>query len=145
MPKPHRPAGSEVRSALAAAIATDRWLIDGFGPWDTIEARFARADAVIWVDHPLWVHFWWAAERQIAAALGAERLGGPDGCDLREVTREMFETIGRVHDELRPKLIELVDRHRSRCVVHEIRSPQALDAFVADLPTFRDRARTRDR
>ena len=125
-----RVADDEVRSALAAVHRTERWLIDGFGPWDSIVERFARADTLIWVDHPLWVHFWWAAERQIAVALGQPRLGGPEGCDLSEVTRQMFEAIGRVHDELRPRLLDLVDRHREGRTVHEIRSPEALDAFI---------------
>ena len=35
----------------------DRWIIDGFGPWDTIERRAELSDTIIFVDHPIWVHF----------------------------------------------------------------------------------------
>ncbi len=80
-----RTAESEVRQAIQTVHATDRWLIDGFGPWDQIEERARLADTIIFVDHPIWVHFWWACERQIAAALGEQRVGGPTDCDLRDV------------------------------------------------------------
>ncbi|MEM7167702.1 MAG: flagellar protein FlaR [Planctomycetota bacterium] len=121
----------EVRAKINAIIDGDQWIIDGFGPWDTIEARCARADTLIFIDHPIWVHFWWAAERQIAAALGEERLGGPDGCPLTTKTRDMFATLWRVHEELRPRLVELVDQHRGQRHVHHIQSPEELDQFLA--------------
>ncbi|GAB4118007.1 MAG: hypothetical protein Fur005_25960 [Roseiflexaceae bacterium] len=70
-----RTAAAELRQAISQVHATKRWLIDGFGPWDQIEERAALADAIIFVDHPIWVHFWWACERQIAAALGQPRPG----------------------------------------------------------------------
>lgn len=123
----------EVRRAVGHIIAQDRWILDGFGPWDTIEARCERADTLIFVDHPLWVHFWWAAERQIAAALGHDRLGGPDGCPLADRTRDMFETLWRVHEELRPRIVDLVERHRQRLDLHHIQSPEELDGFLEGL------------
>ncbi len=82
-----------LRQTIEQIQQTDRWLIDGFGPWELIEARARLADTIIFVDHPIWVHFWWACERQIAAALGTPRLGGPPACDLRDVTKRMFETL----------------------------------------------------
>ncbi|MEQ1936351.1 MAG: flagellar protein FlaR, partial [Fimbriimonadaceae bacterium] len=85
---------------------------------------------IIFVDHPIWVHFWWAAERQIAAAKGEQRLGGPEGCDLNSITKLMFETIWRVHEEIRPKLLELFEGNE---YVVWIRSPEQLDEFMASL------------
>jgi adenylate kinase family enzyme len=123
----------ELRAAIQAAHAAERWLIDGFGPWDQIEERARLADTIIFVDHPIWVHFWWACERQIAAALGEQRLGGPSGCDLRDVTRQMFETIWRVHEHLRPKLVELAELHQATKTVVWIRSPEELDAYAGSL------------
>ncbi|MEZ5935719.1 MAG: hypothetical protein R3F54_28175 [Alphaproteobacteria bacterium] len=49
----------------SALVANDRWLIDGFGTWKSIEERFSAADTIIFVDHPIWIHFWWATKRQI--------------------------------------------------------------------------------
>jgi adenylate kinase family enzyme len=122
-----------LRHAIKVLHDSDRWLIDGFGPWDQIEERAGLADMIIFVDHPIWVHFWWACERQMAAARGEQRLGGPSGCDLREVTKQMFETLWRVHEHLRPRLVELVERHQVSKKVVWIHSPEELDAFVASL------------
>jgi adenylate kinase family enzyme len=131
-----------LREQIEAVQQSPRWLIDGFGPWDQIEERAALADAIIYVDHPIWVHFWWACERQIAAALGQQRLGGPADCDLREVTRQMFETLWWVHENLRPKLVGLVERYQNQKTVIWIHSPEELDALIAQImaaaPAHRD-------
>jgi adenylate kinase family enzyme len=132
-PQWQRTSEAELREHVVAAQATARWVIDGFGPWDLIEERAALADTIIFVDHPIWVHFWWACERQIAAARGEPRLGGPSDCDLGEVTKQMFETIWWVHEHLRPKLVTLVEAYQSTKQVVWIRSPEELEAFSATL------------
>ncbi len=123
----------QVTNELAAIQSGDRWIIDGFGPWDSIEARAGLSDTIIFVDHPIWIHFWWACERQVAAAKGEKRIGGPPDCDLRDVTKLMFETLWRVHEELRPKLVELVEKHQTAKNVIWIRSPEELDSFIGGL------------
>ncbi len=121
----------EVRTRLEEVHNLDAWIIDGFGPWDLIEKRAEFADTIIFVDHPIWVHFWWVCERQIAAARGEKRLGGPEDCDLRDVTKEMFQTLWRVHEELRPRLVELVESNLHKAIW--IKSPEELDAYVGTL------------
>ncbi len=123
----------QLAQAITEIQSAPRWLIDGFGSWDLIVERANLADTIVFVDHPIWVHFWWACERQMAAARGEKRLGGPTGCDLREVTKEMFETIWWVHENLRPKLVDLVEHHRSSKEVWWIRSPEQLDRVLSGL------------
>ncbi len=126
---------ADLRQAIEAMHRSERWLIDGFGPWDQIEARAQLADTIIFVDHPIWVHFWWACERQIAAALGQTRLGGPPDCDLRQVTKQMFETLWWVHEHLRPELVELITTAQGDATktVVWIQSPEQLNAYLASL------------
>ena len=57
---------AEYRAEHARIIAEDRWVIDGLGRQDSVPARLARATDIVLIDLPLWVHFWLAAERQIA-------------------------------------------------------------------------------
>lgn len=123
----------EVNQLLTEVQQEESWIIDGFGPWDSIEARAELADTIIFVDHPIWVHFWWACERQIAAVKGEKRLGGHPDCDLRDVTKLMFETLWRVHENLRPKLIELVEKHQGTKRVIWIKSPEELDKYLGGL------------
>lgn len=54
----------------AEIIAGDDWVIDGLGREASIAGRIARATNIILIDMPLWMHFWLAAERQIAWATG---------------------------------------------------------------------------
>lgn len=122
-----------LRQLITALHASDRWLIDGFGPWDQIEDRARLADMIIFVDHPIWVHFWWACERQVAAARGERRLGGPIDCDLRDVTKQMFETLWWVHENVRPRLVELVERYQVTKRIVWIHSPEELNTFAAGL------------
>jgi hypothetical protein len=57
----------------AKIIAGNSWVIDGLGQQATIADRIARATDIIPIDMPLWMHFWLAAERQIAWGRGTLR------------------------------------------------------------------------
>ena len=55
---------ADVAAAHAAWLAEPAWIIDGFGGMDLIARRFAAADTIIFVDFPLYTHYWWALKRQ---------------------------------------------------------------------------------
>jgi hypothetical protein len=46
--------------------------------------RLARANAIVLVDTPLWMHFWLAAERQIAWAQGFRTIFEVDATGCRK-------------------------------------------------------------
>jgi adenylate kinase family enzyme len=131
LPNWQRRPATELHRQLEQIENSATWIIDGFGAWDNIVNRAEHADTIIFVDHPIWVHFWWACERQISVAFGQPRLGGPEGCDLRDKTKEMFQTIWWVHEELRPKLVALFEQHREKRIW--IRSPEELETFLQSL------------
>lgn len=54
----------------ADVIAEDNWVIDCLGRLNSILQRLSRATNIVLIDMPLWMHFWLAAERQIAWAGG---------------------------------------------------------------------------
>lgn len=124
-----RPASaSAVRAAQDEWFAAPTWIIDGFGPWDEIERRFADADTIIFIDLPLWRHMWWAAKRQMAC-LFRPRSDGPEGCPMLPMTRRLFQMMWRIHRDIRPRLMDLVNRHGAGRDVFHIRSVRELDAF----------------
>jgi hypothetical protein len=109
---------------------TDRWVIDGLGRQDSIAERLARSTEIILIDMPLWVHFWLAAERQIAWAQG--RLADlPAGAAEMPPTRELFRTMSEVDRGWLPDI-------RSMCAEAELEgkavtrlgSVDEIDAFV---------------
>ena len=107
-------------------LVGERWVIDGWGGWDLIEARFAAADTIVVVDFPLRVHYRWALRRQVEVALGLRRDWPPPGCAALPITRQLLGVMRHVHQELRPKLLALVDDVRFRDRVVQLRSPREL-------------------
>lgn len=120
-----------VSERLRSVMARERWIIDGWGPWSTIEERIVLSDTLIFVDLPLWMHFWLAAERQIATALGSSRSDPVEGCDDLDVTRRLFETIWHVDQELKPRLAALIEQHSRGRDYHHITDVDQLDRLAA--------------
>ncbi len=119
----------EIKLQHDRILAGERWIIDGWGPFDLIEARFAASDTIIVVDLPLCIHYWWTIKRQVAC-LFRPRPDGPEGCPMLPMTWPLFKMIWYIHQHARPKLLALVDAYRaSKCVVH-LKSPRELEQFV---------------
>jgi adenylate kinase family enzyme len=118
---------ADVSRHLRTVMAGDRWIIDGWGPWPSLEDRMVLSDTIIFVDLPLWMHFWLAAERQIAIAKGADRTDPVAGCDDLAITRRLFETIWHVDQELKPRLIRLIDRYAPSRDFHHVTTLEQLD------------------
>ncbi|MGH9722933.1 MAG: hypothetical protein ACRD8O_22205, partial [Bryobacteraceae bacterium] len=120
----------EFRAEHSAVLEQQVWIIDGFGPWPEIERRLDLADTIILVDHPLWLHYWWATKRQIASLFGM-REDGPEGCPMWPVTLRLYRMIWRVHHEARPRLTAAIDSRCKSARVFHLRSPRELAAFRA--------------
>ena len=118
----------EFLRAHEALVAQPTWIIDGFGPWAAVEKRFDLADTIIFVDHPLWVHYWWATKRQIASIFW-ERPDGPEGCPMLPVTFRLFRMIWQIHRSLRPKLASAIESQRIHKRIFHLRSPHELAEF----------------
>jgi shikimate kinase len=117
----------------AEIVARERWVIDGLGRQDSIAERLARSTEIVLIDLPLWVHFWLAAERQIAWTQG--RLDDPPaGAAEMPPTRELFRTMWEVDQTWLPEI-------RSMCAEAELEgkavtrlgSVDEIDAFVKAL------------
>lgn len=118
----------EFKATHDEILSGDTWIIDGFGPWDTVEQRFRVADTIIFVDLPLWRHMWWATKRQVQSVIWG-RPDGPEGCPMWRVTFRLYRMIWSVHTKLRPHLMEAIDSYRESKAVFHIRSLPELAAF----------------
>tara|TARA_B110000037_G_C17079026_1_gene489148 strand:+ start:83 stop:625 length:543 start_codon:yes stop_codon:yes gene_type:complete len=119
----------EVLNKINKITAKEQWIIDGWGPWESIEKRLQLADTVVIVDHDLWIHYWWATKRQFKAMFVPSKVDSPKGCNYLSVTRLIYKMIPYIHRELRPKLLELIENLDSTTAVHHIRSPRELKQF----------------
>ena len=58
-------------------MAKDEWVIDGFGCLETVWLRLEKADTLVYIDLPLYVHFWWVTKRFITGFFSPPK-GRPD-------------------------------------------------------------------
>ncbi len=102
---------AETRPILTAIENQERWLIDGYGPLDLIEKRFAKADCVIFIDFPIWRHYWWLLKRQLGN-LFSPRLELPVGSFEFTLahTKKLIKTIHQMHTKMRPELLRIFAR-----------------------------------
>jgi adenylate kinase family enzyme len=130
-PSWHPAPASKVATRLREVIASDRWIIDGWGPWSSLEERMVRSDTIIYVDFPLWMHFWLAAERQIAVAKGQSRSDPVEGCDDLAITQQLFQTIWDGDRTHTPRLQALIAKHAAERTYHHITTIRQLDHLAA--------------
>jgi adenylate kinase family enzyme len=108
---------------LTEIQAGERWIIDGYGPLDILEKRLQAADQIILLDWPLWQNYFWATKRQIKS-LWSPRAELPADC--REATwsqtMKLYKTIGRVHNQMRPELLRILQRENLRDKVIRVKT-----------------------
>jgi adenylate kinase family enzyme len=121
----------EFTRAHEEILAGHRWLIDGYGPWVSIERRLSVADTIIFVDHPIWRHYWWATKRQIGSLFGG-RADGPEGCPLLPVTLRLYTMMWQLHRKMRPQLLQAIEQHRPHTRIIHIRSPADLARLASN-------------
>ncbi len=112
-------------------IGQGTWIIDGFGSWEQIEARFEAADTIILVDHPLYIHYWWALKRQVQYAF-RPRPDLPENCPMLPVTWELLKMIRNVHRREMPRLRSMVGAMEGRKRVIRLTSPRQMKDFIAN-------------
>lgn len=47
----------------AEILAQAHWVIDGYGIPQTFEIALQRAEVLVYIDRPQWLHYWWVTKR----------------------------------------------------------------------------------
>ncbi len=117
---------------LDELVASERWIIDGFGSDGVIERRLRAADTVILVDFPLQVHYWRACKRQWRSR-ARQRAELPDDCTEFTLgyTWKLAKVMWEVHRVYRPWFVELTESLPGKISVIYIRRPGEWNAFVS--------------
>ncbi|MBF2716343.1 adenylate kinase [Agrobacterium vitis] len=114
-------------------ISEDAWVIDGLGSLDSIPSRVERATEIILIDMALWMHFWLAAERQMAWMAGKLE-HAPGGFSAMPPTRELFRTIWDVDQGWMPTIRELCAEAKLQGKpLVQLSSLDELNAFANDI------------
>lgn len=117
----------ETREAIRDFCAQDRWLVDGYGPLDLLEPRMKLADLVIFIDLPVWRHYYWCLRRQLLSVWWP-RKELPEGCNelTWAHTRKLLQTIYEMHKRMRPELLRILDRDSYRHKTLILKNPKSL-------------------
>lgn len=123
----------EARRALAEAIAGERWILDGnfFDEAGADDARFSRADTVVFLDLPRAT----CLRRVLSRLVRDRRRTRPD---LPEGCREGFDPyllrwIWRYPRTDRPRVLEILSSLDGRTDVHHLRSRADARRYVETL------------
>jgi hypothetical protein len=111
-------------------LAAPAWIIDGWGSWEVIAARFELADTIIVVDQPLALHYWWAIKRHVTCLFQPNPSWPPPGCRALPVTWRLLKLMWQLHQTMRPRLLDLAAGYHERKRVLYIRSPRELRQFL---------------
>lgn len=129
----HQPGGVEVshenyQQAHQRILETDEWIIDGFGSMDTLWVRLNQADTLVFIDLPLFVHFWWVTKRLLTGRFKLPE-GWPEKSPILKSSMSSYRILWLCHQRLTPKYREFVEQARSTKQVYHLRSPKQVSQF----------------
>ncbi|MGE0762556.1 MAG: flagellar protein FlaR [Bdellovibrionales bacterium] len=103
--RPHAESIAELRCVQAQ----ESWLIDGYGPLDILEERLRLANKIVFLDWPLWHHYWWCSKRQVKN-LWSRRVELPADCNENGWVQVLksYRSLWQVHQKMRPEMLRIL-------------------------------------
>jgi adenylate kinase family enzyme len=118
----------DYKRVLKQILVTDRWIIDGFGCMETIWLQLNEADSLVFVDFPLYIHFWWVTKRLITGYFKPPE-GWPDKSPILKNSLLSYRVLWLCHKHLTPKYREYIKQAQSIKTVYHIRSAKQISQF----------------
>ncbi len=119
-------------------LDTDNWLIDGIGSLESFRERIAAADTLVFVDLPLFCHFWWVTKRLIKSPF-IQPLGWPKGSPILRSTFTSWVNLCYSHRLWTPKFRQKIENLSSSKNVYILESPSDIRLFLNNLTVTSDR------
>jgi len=109
-------------------LATDQWIIDGFGCMETLWQRLNEADSLVFVDLPLYVHCWWVTKRLIIGHFQSPE-GWPKNSPILQSSLRSYRVLWLCHKYLIPKYREYIKQVQTIKRVYHICSIEEIGQF----------------
>ncbi|MEH1823600.1 MAG: adenylate kinase [Nostoc sp.] len=119
----------DYKHAHQQILVTDQWIIDGFGCMETLWSRLDKADTLVFIDLPLYVHFWWVTKRFITGYFQPPS-GWPQNSPILRSSLTSYRALWLCHKYLTPKYREFIEQTQSIKNVYHIRSTKEISQFV---------------
>ncbi|MDJ0601850.1 MAG: adenylate kinase [Crocosphaera sp.] len=121
----------EYKRSHEEIISKDKWVIDGFGSLETVWLRLEKADTLVYIDLPLYVHFWWVTKRFITGFFVPPK-GWPKNSPLWKSSMQSYYTLWLCHKRLTPKYRDYVLEAKKTKKVYHLQSIKAIKDFFDD-------------
>ena len=115
--------------AHEAILSSDRWIIDGFGPMDSFNARLDAADTLIYIELPYVISYWFVTKR-LLKGLVATPEGWPDGSSILKGTLESYKVLRICPKFWNEDFIQRLEKTSTHKSLHVIQSVAELNSFV---------------
>jgi adenylate kinase family enzyme len=113
-------------------LATNQWIIDGFGSLDTVWLRLDEADTLVFIDLPIHVHFRWVTKRFLTGYFNPPQ-GWPEGSPILKSSLKGYRALGLCHKYLTPKYREYIRQAKSTKSVYHIQSTEQIAQFFESI------------
>ena len=123
---------TEYQYIHARILATDRWIIDGFGCMETLWLRLDAADSLVFVDLPLYLHFWWVTKRMLTGGFDPPA-GWPEHSPILKSSINSYRALRLCDRYLTPKYREYIKNAQSVKDVYHLRSPLQIEQFLTSI------------
>ena len=138
----YRPGGGEVphtefKAAHEVLLQQDQWIVDGFGSIDTVWERLQVADTLVYLDLPVWRHYWWVTKRFLQGGW-VPPAGWPERSPLLKGTLNSYTTVWLCHTKLTPKYRDYVAKAQLKKPVYHLRSRQEIAQFYQTIAAKTD-------
>lgn len=84
-------------------LVNERWIIDGFGCMETLWQRLNEADTLVFVDLPLYLHFWWVTKRLITGYFKPPE-GWHQNSPILKSSMSSYRVLWLCHKYINPKI-----------------------------------------
>ncbi|MFB2897878.1 isopentenyl transferase family protein [Aerosakkonemataceae cyanobacterium BLCC-F50] len=118
----------EFKRAHQQILDADRWIIDGFGCMETLWQRLDEADSLVYIDLPLYVHFWWVTKRFITGYFKPPE-GWPKNSPILRSSLTSYRVLWLCHQKLTPIYREYIKQAQSKKSVYHLRSTKQISQF----------------
>ncbi|MGA9382508.1 MAG: hypothetical protein WBV73_27425 [Phormidium sp.] len=95
---------------------------------ETLWQRLDAADSLVYVDLPLYVHFWWVTKRFITGYFKPPE-GWPQNSPILKSSLSSYRVLWLCHKKLTPRYREYIKQVQSTKSVYHLRSTKQISQF----------------
>jgi len=122
----------EYNRAYHDILATDQWIIDGYGSLDSLWPFLKAADTLIYIDMPLPVHFWWVTKRLFTGRIYPPT-GWPENSPILKSSVSSYRVLWRCHKYLTPKYRNFIKQTEGSKNIYHLRSRAQISRFFKSM------------